>query len=142
MIPQISDIRTENKSTEEVVESLVKHVNYLNQQMQLALSNIGLESVYTESGISLEDLYAAGALKGEPGIQGPPGKVYRPAVSGIGDLSWTLTDEGGTIPATVNIKGDPGSPGAAGVGVPAGGTTGQVLRKKSDSDFDTEWVTP
>lgn len=29
---------------------------------------------------------------------------------------------------------------ALGVGVPAGGTEGQILSKKSDSDYDTEWV--
>ena len=34
-----------------------------------------------------------------------------------------------------------GSPGAHGVGVPAGGTTGQVLAKASGTDYDTEWVT-
>ena len=28
----------------------------------------------------------------------------------------------------------------AGVGVPAGGKTGQVLMKKTDSDYETEWV--
>lgn len=28
------------------------------------------------------------------------------------------------------------------VGIPAGGTTGQVLAKASDDDFDTEWVSP
>jgi len=27
----------------------------------------------------------------------------------------------------------------AGAGVPAGGTAGQVLMKKTDDDFDTEW---
>jgi hypothetical protein len=26
-------------------------------------------------------------------------------------------------------------------GVPPGGTTGQVLRKKSNADYDVEWVT-
>jgi hypothetical protein len=34
-----------------------------------------------------------------------------------------------------------GSPGIAGTGVPAGGTTGQVLTKASDADFDTDWET-
>ena len=28
----------------------------------------------------------------------------------------------------------------AGVGVPAGGKAGQVLMKKTDSDYETEWV--
>lgn len=35
----------------------------------------------------------------------------------------------------------PGPPGTPGKGVPAGGTTGQYLRKKSNDDFDGEWVT-
>lgn len=32
--------------------------------------------------------------------------------------------------------------GPAGVGVPIGGTTGQVLAKNSNSNYDTEWVDP
>lgn len=38
-------------------------------------------------------------------------------------------------------KGDPGTDGEDGQGVPAGGTTGQALVKKSDADYDTEWKT-
>lgn len=30
--------------------------------------------------------------------------------------------------------------GAPGAGVPSGGTTGQILKKKSNTDYDTEWV--
>lgn len=33
-----------------------------------------------------------------------------------------------------------GKDGKDGIGVPVGGTTGQALAKKSDSDFDAEWV--
>lgn len=36
-------------------------------------------------------------------------------------------------------QGPKGDDGADGVGVPTGGTTGQVLIKKSNSDYDTEW---
>ena len=32
--------------------------------------------------------------------------------------------------------------GLVGQGVPTGGTTGQVLAKKTGTDYDTEWVTP
>lgn len=35
-----------------------------------------------------------------------------------------------------------GEPGADGVGVPAGGTLGQVLTKSSEDDYDTSWQTP
>lgn len=49
-----------------------------------------------------------------------------------------------TVVATSNdydlLKGEKGLDGKDGLGVPAGGTTGQVLAKKSDSDNDTEWV--
>lgn len=41
---------------------------------------------------------------------------------------------------TVGPKGDNGNDGADGVGVPVGGTTGQVLAKNSNADYDTEWV--
>jgi hypothetical protein len=36
-------------------------------------------------------------------------------------------------------QGSGQAPGTPGVGVPAGGTTGQVLSKKSNDDYDTEW---
>lgn len=38
-----------------------------------------------------------------------------------------------------NLKGEKGDPGVAGAGVAAGGTAGQVLTKKSGTDYDTEW---
>ena len=45
------------------------------------------------------------------------------------------------VVATVRsgIDGIDGDDGDDGVGVPAGGTTGQVLKKKSNTDYDTEW---
>src|SRR5690606_9942620 len=36
-------------------------------------------------------------------------------------------------------RGDQGDDGADGLGVPPGGATGQVLRKTSNADNDTEW---
>lgn len=36
--------------------------------------------------------------------------------------------------------GAPGATGAPGVGVPAGGSVNQVLRKKSATNYDTEWA--
>jgi hypothetical protein len=38
--------------------------------------------------------------------------------------------------------GPPGADGADGVGVPAGGTAGQVLTKDTSTDYDTSWQTP
>ena len=49
--------------------------------------------------------------------------------------------QGGVGPqGPAGAKGDKGDPGDPGEGVPTGGTTGQVLAKASDDNFDTEWV--
>ena len=41
---------------------------------------------------------------------------------------------------TLAVPGHQGAGGAAGAGVPTGGTTGQVLEKASNTDYDTQWV--
>jgi len=42
---------------------------------------------------------------------------------------------------TVGPQGPTGPTGPTGPGVPAGGLAGKVLAKKSNTDYDTEWVT-
>lgn len=37
-------------------------------------------------------------------------------------------------------EGKPGKEGAAGKGFPVGGLANQILAKKSDADYDTEWI--
>lgn len=56
--------------------------------------------------------------------------------------SATVTNRGTNTDPILDFgipKGDKGDTGAAGVGVPSGGSTGQVLKKKSGTDYDTEW---
>lgn len=49
----------------------------------------------------------------------------------------TVTVAGGhSTRLTLSSLGERGIPGA---GFPAGGTTGQVLKKLSDANYDTEW---
>lgn len=99
MLLQTQEIRASGKSTDEIVAMLVKQVNTLSSQLNYALQNIGAENIVTESGASLEDLYAMGALNGADGKDGTNG-----------------------------------------IGVPTGGNAGQILSKKTNSDFDTEWI--
>ena len=47
----------------------------------------------------------------------------------------------GTLTGSVGVPGPAGSPGAPGVGVPAGGTAGQYLQKIDGVDYNTDWVT-
>ena len=51
--------------------------------------------------------------------------------AGLVSLNWS---EPAQITASSMTKGD------AGVGVPTGGTTGQILGKKSGTDYDTQWI--
>lgn len=60
-----------------------------------------------------------------------------------GDLIPSIIDNGNGTYTNVLIPYAllKGTPGEDGVGVPAGGTTAQVLRKASGSDYDAEWAT-
>ena len=53
---------------------------------------------------------------------------------------YDIIEEGTEGPA--GPQGAEGPQGPAGVGVPAGGISGQVLSKSSNNDFATEWITP
>lgn len=70
--------------------------------------------------------------KGDTGATGPTGPTGTQGPKG------DKGDKGDTGPA--GPTGPAGSQGPAGVGVPTGGTAGQVLAKKSGTNYDTEWV--
>lgn len=58
-------------------------------------------------------------------------------------LSWNYNELIDVLVAPIGDKGltgPTGPQGIPGVGVPSGGTTGQLLRKTSNSDYATEWV--
>ena len=86
----------------------------------------------------------------------PNDAVWLPTLDGEGNISWEKSDTE-VPPSPQNIRGPQGIQGVPGengtdgaqgpegpqgepgAGVAAGGTTGQVLTKKSDADYDTEW---
>lgn len=81
--------------------------------------------------------------QGIPGIQGPSGATGPMGPIGLTGATGSqgITGVSGATGST-GPTGPAGSDGADGVGVVAGGTAGQVLSKKSNTDFDTEWLTP
>ena len=90
---------------------------------------------------------AVGA-QGEPGAvgaQGEPGAVGAQGPQGAPGAAGAQGPQG--EPGAVGAQGPQGEPGAAGadgnpgVGVPTGGTVGQVLAKIDSTDYNTEWVT-
>lgn len=70
--------------------------------------------------IALKELRGLKGDKGRRGEKGDPGTKGDPGVQGE--------------------QGDPGVQGNPGVGVPIAGSTGQVLAKNSNSNYDTGWV--
>ena len=90
----------------------------------------------TGSGTQIDPYVLAFAfrnLKGATGAQGATGPQGPQGIQGI---------QGETGPqGPTGETGETGATGPAGPGVAAGGTTGQFLRKKSNTDYDTEWVT-
>ena len=91
--------------------------------------------------------------KGEQGIQGdigPQGEAGPTNILTIGTVSTGNTPSveiTGEAPNQIlnfvlakGEKGDLGPKGEQGEGVPAGGTTGQILAKVDNSDYNTQWA--
>jgi hypothetical protein len=60
-------------------------------------------------------------------------------------LSWTYNEQVDVLVAPIGDRGQAGPTGPQGpqgVGIPAGGTAGQILKKSSGGDYETEWVDP
>ena len=86
-------------------------------------------------------------VDGKDGADGTDGVSPDVTVATItGGHSVTITDAdhptGQTFNVMDGVDGQDGQDGQDGVGVPASGTTGQLLAKKSNTDYDTEWVNP
>ena len=77
---------------------------------------------------------------GTNGTNGTDGYSPTATVSKSGDTATiTITDKNGTTTATVT-DGTDGQDGAPGVGVPSGGTDGQMLVKDGATDYATKWA--
>lgn len=79
-----------------------------------AVDNVNGNNIYVSPIVNLK------GQQGETGPQGPQGATGPQGPQGE--------------------TGPQGATGSAGAGVPSGGTTGQVLAKASDTNYDTEWV--
>jgi hypothetical protein len=83
---------------------------------------------------------AAGATgaQGPQGIQGIPGTPGATGATGPTGNTGPAGTTGAQGPT--GATGAQGAQGAAGVGVPVGGTAGQILSKKTATDYDTGWI--
>lgn len=76
---------------------------------------------------------------GTPGATGPQGPQGDPGATGPQGPKGDTGATGAQGPQ--GLPGATGAQGPAGPGVPAGGTTGQLLQKTSTTDYATAWVT-
>jgi hypothetical protein len=81
---------------------------------------------------------------GSTGAAGPPGSTGAQGPKGDQGATGNTGAQGpqGNPGATgpQGPQGPTGATGAAGVGVPTAGATGEKLQKKSNTQYDTEWV--
>lgn len=100
----------------------------------------GEEPAVTVTGTTDEPVLNFVLEKGDTGNTGATGADgYSPSASvskSGGTATISITDKNGTTTTTVSD----GTNGQDGEGVVSGGTTGQILAKKSNSDYDTEWI--
>jgi hypothetical protein len=106
---------------------------------------------FDETGPSVSALNVLGTVANEAALPGgaTTGDVYQAEDTGVfyvwDGSAWdnlgTLVGPQGPTGATgaTGPAGTDGADGADGVGVPAGGTTGQLLKKSSGTDYDTAW---
>ena len=67
-------------------------------------------------------------------------KVYRIVLTKDEKVHNLTTTKNTIVLSKVGIQGASGKDGVDGVGVPTGGTTGQILAKIDGTDYNTEWV--
>lgn len=93
-----------------------------------------------------DGLNGKNGLDGKDGLQGEQGvSVVNANIELDGSLVLELSDgteiDAGEVVGKDGANGINGLNGLNGVGVPSGGTTGQVLVKVDNTDYNTQWVT-
>ncbi len=90
---------------------------------------------------AIDELKAGGGGSGTPGKDGREVELQNSGTA----IQWRYVEESEWIDLVQlsELKGDKGDKGDPGEnaqnGIPSGGTTGQVLAKKTDNDYDVEW---
>jgi hypothetical protein len=112
------------------------------REVELRLTETHIQWRYIGTAI-WKNLVPLSVIKGEKGDTGPQGPMGYTGPTGPQGDPGPAGPKGDTgDPGPAGADGSPGATGPAGPGVASGGTTGQVLSKNSNTDYDTEWIDP
>ena len=109
------------------------------QGAQGPVGNTGTQG--PQGSIGLEGPQGPTGLKGDQGLIGNTGTQGIQGIEGPQGPTGAKGDQGliGNT-GTQGVQGNTGTQGNAGVGVPVGGSAGQVLAKIDSDDYNTQWV--
>lgn len=100
----------------------------------------GIASAVLNADYTLTLTYTDGTSYTTPSLRGEPGENGISPVASVSKtgkvVTISITDKNGTTTASVSD----GTDGAPGVGVPTGGTDGQMLVKDGSTDYSTKWA--
>ena len=108
------------------------------REIELQKSSTALQWRYTGES-EWTDLVTLAEITGPVGIPGPQGEQGVQGPKGDTGPKGEKGEKGD--PGAKGEQGAAGQKGDPGEGIPTGGTSGQVLTKKSDADYDTVWTT-
>jgi hypothetical protein len=102
----------------------------------------GTEVSVTNTGTTSAAVLNFTIPKGTNGVNGADGAAGKSAYQTAVDNGFVGTEQEwlDSLHGERGLPGTPGIQGESGIGVPAGGTTGQLLSKNSAADYDTEWI--
>lgn len=103
----------------------------------------GSEATVTRTGSDANPVFNFGIPKGDPGAQGPVGPAGPQGIQGAAGAQGIQGPAGQNgAEGPTGPEGPAGPQGEPGQGVPSGGTAGQILSKKSATNYDTQWINP
>lgn len=151
----LSDISTEAKVTaiavllDKELPKLTEKVLVV-QKLEGKQGKDGKQGPKGDSGkVGVNGKNGANGIDGRNGKDGKDGEdgvsVINAKVDFDDSLVFTLSDgkkiNVGEVKGEKGNNGRDGNTGSNGIGVPTGGTSGQILAKNSGSDYDTGWIT-
>jgi hypothetical protein len=133
------------KSIEETIYTQFKELS-TSQSMKGPKGDKGLDGKNGKDGIGRDGKDGKDGKDGVDGIDGEDGRYITDVEIDIDDTLLVTLSDNSTIKTTKEIKGPKGDMGPQGLrgsngnGVVVGGTTGQVLAKASNTDYDVQWT--